>query len=296
MSLPALIGVTSLAAFSACVVWRTTWRRKRRARLSALPPCPNWDAILSRNAVYTHLSEPLKRRLAGMMHVFLDEKRIEGCGGLEMTDEIRVTIALQACVLLLGRTGRIFPRTQSVFVYPGTYAPDGLQMRDGLLAEPPPRLGEAWHRGPVVLAWDAASHALTGQQAEKSPVVHEFAHQLDDEDGQFDGTPVLRGRSSYAEWARVFHREFSALQRHVRRGLADVIDAYGATDPAEFFAVATETFFERPVALRREHPDLYRQLQRYYSLDPASWVVPDDQPECRPDDGRPAPGGAAGPP
>lgn len=271
------ICVALAVSLTACLAWRAERRRKRRDWLMALPPGPGWDAVLDRNMIYNQLPEPLKRRLVGLMHVFLDEKRLEGCGGLEMTDSIRVTIAAQACVLLLGRSGQVFPHTRSVFVYPGAYVSGRLEFRDGLLVESPRRLGEAWRRGPVVLAWDAASHALTGLQVAPSPVIHEFAHQLDHQDGQADGAAVPRGQSGYAEWARVFQREFFALRRRVRRGRADVIDAYGATNPAEFFAVATETFFERPTALRSQHPDLYRQLQGYYNLDTAGWQTPENQ-------------------
>jgi Mlc titration factor MtfA (ptsG expression regulator) len=149
--------------------------------------------------VYIHLPEPLKRRLVGMMHIFLDEKHIEGCGGLELTDEIRISIAAQACALLVGRAGRVFPHMRSVFVYPGAYVSGRLEWHNGLLAESHPRLGEAWHRGPVVLAWDVASRSLTGLQSVRNPVIHEFAHQLDDENGQMDGTPILVGQSGYAQ-------------------------------------------------------------------------------------------------
>jgi MtfA peptidase len=123
----------------------------------------------------------------------------------------------------------------------------------------------------VVLAWDAAAHRLSDARCGSNLVMHEFAHQLDSEGGPADGTPVLAGTSGYAEWARVFHREFEALRRRVRRSREDVMDSYGAANPAEFFAVATEAFFERSRDLRLRHPALYRQLQGYYRLDPAEW-------------------------
>ncbi|MFB3893406.1 MAG: zinc-dependent peptidase [Phycisphaerae bacterium] len=273
--IPLLAIAVAAVLLSVLLIRRAIWRRNRRAMLMGLPPEPDWAPILARNMVYAHLPEPLKRRLAGLMHVFLDEKRFEGCGGLEMTDEIRVTIAAQACVLLLGRTGGVFPQMRSIFVYPGAYVPDKLEMRGALLGDPIPRLGEAWHRGPVVLAWDESSRGLTGRAVVRSPVIHEFAHQLDSEDGPADGMPILPRSSSYADWARVLHREFVRLRRNVTRGRPDVIDAYGAENPAEFFAVVTETFFEHPHALRRQHPELYAQLRGYYNLDPAAWTMPD---------------------
>jgi hypothetical protein len=258
-------------------------RRARRRRLLALPAPPDWEPRLRRNIpVYTRLPEPLRGRLAGLVHVFLDEKRFEGCGGLEMTDEIRLTVAAQACILLLGGSGRFFPQMRSIFVYPAAYVTGRPEWDGALLAESHPRLGESWHRGPVVLAWDAASHRLTDMRGGRNVVMHEFAHQLDSEDGAGDGTPALAGRSSYAEWARVFHREFEALRRRAGRGQKETLDAYGATNPAEFFAVATEAFFERPEPLLRLHPDLYRQLQGYYNLDPAAWRTPADQSPAPP--------------
>jgi len=269
--------------------WATSARvnRARRARLLALPAPPDWEPILRRNVpAYNRLPEPLKGRLAGLMHVFLEEKRFEGCGGLEMTDEIRLTVAAQACILLLGGAGRLYPQMQSIFVYPAAYV-TGKPDQFGIIAtESRPRSGESWHRGPVVLAWDAACHRLNDAWRGRNAVMHEFAHQLDSEDGAGDGIPALPGQSSYAEWARVFHREFEALRLRAGRGQKDVMDDYGATNPAEFFAVATEAFFERSLALRRRHPDLYAQLQGYYNLDPAEWGVSAGQAPAPPAGGQ----------
>ena len=278
MELFALLCAALLAILTACLVlWALArgGRRSLRAKLLALPAPPEWDPVLLRNvAVYRRLPGPLKGRLAGLVHVFLHEKRFEGCGGLEMTDEIRVTVAAQACILLLGGAGRFFPRMQSIFVYPSTFLPVQ-RGRHGILTDDPrPRRGESWYRGPVVLAWDAAAHRLSDPRPGDNVVMHEFAHQLDSEDREVDGTPPLPDRSAYAEWARVFHAEFEALRRRAQRGRKDVIDEYGATNPAEFFAVATAAFFERSRAFRGRHPDLYRQLQGYFNLDPAEWPGP----------------------
>jgi hypothetical protein len=268
------VGVGFAVLLGGLAAWAAIARvnHARRARLLALPAPPEWEPVLRRNVpIYSRLPAPLQRQLAGLMHVFLAEKQFAGCGGLEMTDEIRITVAAQACILLLGGAGRFYPQMQSIFVYPAAYVTGRAERIDGLLEGIRPRAGESWHRGPVVLTWDAASHRLEGTRAGNNVVMHEFAHQLDSEDGAGDGVPVLPGQSSYAEWARVFHREFEALRRRAGRGEPDVMDEYGATNPAEFFAVATEAFFERSLALRARHPELYRQLQGYFQLDPAEW-------------------------
>ena len=140
------------------------------------------------------------------------------------------------------------------------------------------RLGEAWDSGAVVLAWDAVEHGTTIPDDGHNVVLHEFAHQLDFEDGKADGAPVLgsedfwfRQRSRYRAWARVLSREYEQLRAEIQQGQAEVLDGYGATNPAEFFAVATESFFERAVQMREKHPELYEELRRYYRQDPAQW-------------------------
>jgi len=132
--------------------------------------------------------------------------------------------------------------------------------------------GESWPTGAVVLAWDAVRRRAVDLGNAHNVVLHEFAHQLDQEDGAADGAPRLERPSSYATWAGILSREYAALQEHVERGQPTLLDAYGTTNPAEFFAVATETFFERPQEMRREHAELYAQLESYYRLDPAAWM------------------------
>ena len=246
-------------------------RRARRRRLLAAPFPYGWADILRRNVPpYRALSDAERRRLHGAVNVFLDEKRFEGCGGLEVTEEMRVTIAAQACLLLLNRPIAVYPRLRSVLVYPSTYVAG----KGGVFVEDAPastRLGESWTTGAVVLAWDSVKGGGLNFDDGHNVTLHEFAHQLDQADGAADGAPVLEARSAYRTWARVLSREYKALRRGVSRGARTLMRRYGATNPAEFFAVATETFFEKPRQMQREHPELFEELKRYYRTDPLAW-------------------------
>jgi hypothetical protein len=211
-------------------------------------------------------------RAAGLAQVFLAEKNFEGCGGLALTDEMRVTVAANACLLLLGRETGVYPRLQSVLLYPTTFvAQVAEEDGTGLVDEYDDEMdGEAWDIGAVVPAWDEVpTTPATG--ATRHVVLHEFAHQLDQETGEADGTPRLE--SGHEEWARVLAEAYAKLQLDADKRRPTVLDTYGAEDPSEFFAVATESFFEDPVALRRRHADLYAQLQGLYRLDPAGLIA-----------------------
>jgi Mlc titration factor MtfA (ptsG expression regulator) len=250
------------------------WLTGRRRDVLRRRPVPDgWPAIIEKNVPYVARLPPEDREeLAGHIQVFLAEKHFEGCGGLEITDEIRVTIAAQACVLLLHRQTEYYPNLVSILVYPTTYlVPSGWRTADGLVAdEPQARLGESWARDVIVLAWDSALAGAADIHDGHNVVLHEFAHQLDQEGGAGHGTPILPRRSMYVAWARVLGQEFDRLVRETERNHRTLIDSYGATNPAEFFAVVTETFFEKPRQLRSRHPALYRQLQQFYCQDPAS--------------------------
>jgi MtfA peptidase len=249
--------------------------RRRRRRLLAAPFPADWRAHLRLNvAVYEILTDTEQARLRDDLRVFIAEKSWEGCGGLTLTDEIRVAIAAQACLLLLGVEHDYFGRVQTVLVYPTAYrSPDGEVGPDGVVREGIGRLGEAWHRGPVVLAWDEVRAGGQNHRDGRNVVLHEFAHQLDFLDGLIDGTPPLRDAEQYREWQRVMTAEFDRLRADVEQGRATLLDAYGATNPAEFFAVATECFFEKPRQLQERHPEVYAVLRGYYCQDPAGWFT-----------------------
>jgi hypothetical protein len=250
------------------------FKERRRKDVRARPFPENWRQILAKNVpFYLRLPREDRGQLEGDVQVFLEEKRFEGCGGLEITDEIRVTIAAQACILLLHRDTDDYPDLEIILVYPSTYVDKRPRVAEGgiVVEDGSARLGESWERGVVVLAWDSVLRGAADLRDGHNVVLHEFAHQLDQEDGAADGAPVLERRNMYGAWARVLGREYEALVRADATGKRAVLDHYGATNPAEFFAVITEAFFERPHALRARHPELYEQLQSFYRQDPAAF-------------------------
>ncbi|MDA8434136.1 MAG: zinc-dependent peptidase [Nitrospiraceae bacterium] len=254
-------------------------RDHRRAEARKRPFPPEWEAFVRANvAHYRMLDDAEQAELRAMIQVFLEEKQWEGCGGLELDDEIRVTIAAQACLMQLGLPHDYYRNVQTILVYPSTVVPP--ERRPGMfeiatapLAAPVPLLGQAFLQGPVVLVWDAVLHGARHPEQGHNVVYHEFAHKLDMLDGAADGTPVIADRAQFAEWVEVCSYEFLRLRRLAEEGEKTFLDAYGATNEAEFFAVATEEFFDRPVALRKHAPDLYRVLSAYYRQDPAGRVT-----------------------
>lgn len=263
-----------IVVICAVILGKWYFRGVRRKRLMATPFSSGWEEIIVRNVpLYARLPASLKHRLHGHIQVLLAEKHFEGCGGLEMTDEIKVTIAAQASILLLNRNPRYYPGLDSILVYPSTFLSDTIQyLGDHVyIEEQAAHLGESWRRGALVLAWDSVKRGGMDVSDGQNVVLHEFAHQLDQEDGEADGAPVLERGALYAAWARILRKEYKRLQTKVRSGLKTVMDEYGATHPAEFFAVATETFFEKPHAMKRRHPELYEVLKEYYKLNPMEW-------------------------
>ena len=247
-------------------------KKWRRRRLGSRPFPYEWLTILERNVLYYRRlpladKEELKRHIL----IFLGEKRFEGCGGLEITDEIKLTIAAQACILLLHRETDYYPGLYSILVYPQAYvAPKTEFLPGGVIVEGADiRVGESWHHGSVVLSWDDVRRSASDIRDGHNIVYHEFAHQLDSSGGRRDGTPILRSHSLYIAWARILQKDYEKLRQDVSSNRDTLLDKYGAIDPAEFFAVATECFFERPGELQELHPELYNELKSFYQQDPA---------------------------
>jgi Mlc titration factor MtfA (ptsG expression regulator) len=246
--------------------------RRRRGKLLAGPFPAEWTGYLERNVpLYTRLNERERGILRDHIRILVAEKNWEGCGGLAMTDEVKVTIAAHAAVLLLGIEHDYFARVMSILVYPtGFRSPEGWQRPDGVVDLSVGALGQAWYDGPVVLAWDSVLEGGRDPRDGLNVVLHEFAHQLDYLDGMADGTPPLRRRGDYARWQEVMTREFERLKVEAGSGTPRVLDAYGAVNHAEFFAVATEAFFEKSREMCVRHPELYAVLSEYYGQDPAA--------------------------
>ncbi len=235
----------------------------------AQPVPAHWDGYLDDNvALAWGLDPALRQELLARVAAFIGETSWEGCGGLELTEEMQVTIAAQACLLTLGRADDLFTDVDTILVYPSTLVRPPRPL--GLFEQPRTPvghgmtvIGEAVLRGPVVLAWDAVLAGGRGL-APGNVVLHELAHKLDMATGQIDGTPPLARRAERARWAEVCTRVYDLHRARVDAGWPTAMDAYGATNEAEFFAVATETYFLRPVALAWEHPDLYHLLADFY--------------------------------
>ena len=248
---------------------------RRRERLKTQPFPVSWRTIVEDNlAVFRRLTPEDQAELLDHVQIFLAEKHFEGCGGLELTDEIRVTIAAQACLLLLHRKTDYYPNLHSILVYPSGNTEEAERyVGSGLWEEgPEDRLGHTSRElRALVLAWDAVRHGASDPTDGENLVLHEFAHQLDFENRSADGTPDLATHAQYVAWARVMGAEFNALRAAEAQGRPTFLDGYGATNPTEFFAVATEAFFERPRALKALHPELYRELQSFFEQDPVEF-------------------------
>ncbi len=238
--------------------------RRRRRRFDTPFPVA-WLPYVEALPFYGTLTPTEQERLRHILRVLAEEKRWEGCGGLAITDEVKVTIAAQAALLVLNFDDDYYPGVQTILVYPSAFIVD--YDADG---HPDVHLGEAWDDGPVVLAWDSAAHGAADHRDGINVVLHEFAHKLDQVDDLSDGTPALRDREAYVRWKEVMTQEYERLIRNDEAGHATLLDPYGAGNPAEFFAVATECFFEEARQLRREHPALYELFRDYYRQDPAT--------------------------
>ncbi len=248
-------------------------QRRNRVKRRSFPPL--WNAIIENHLpIYLQLSPDERRRLQGHIQVFLAEKQFIGCGGLQVTAEMKVTIAAVACLLLLNERGKYFPKLRSILIYPGTYFVNQTVATGNYVVEErrEARLGESWTQDQVILSWLQVKQDTDNWKDGHNVVLHEFAHQLDQEDRTANGVPILQHNSDYVIWAQVMTAEYQQLCHDIQKKAKTVMDGYGTTNPAEFFAVATETFYEKPRQLQRQHPVLYEQLQRYYQLDPVQWT------------------------
>ncbi|MDQ6961116.1 MAG: zinc-dependent peptidase [Mariprofundaceae bacterium] len=268
--------VIILSALAIGGLWGVLWYRhiqKRNTCFHAPFPEGRLTTLQTNIALYQRLPNPLQRELQGLIQVFVHEKQFVGCGGLEVDDEMRVTIAAFACVLLLNRPHQSYPHFSAIYVYPDAYIVK-LNSWDGVVESENSDvlLGESWQRGLVVLSWQAVLHGVSDTLDGHNVVYHEFAHKLDEEGGAVDGVPLLANASHHQSWARTMSNAFEALREKSNKGEATVLDDYGASEPEEFFAVLTETFFEKPHQLKASHPALYDEVRAYYRLDPAAWV------------------------
>ncbi len=232
----------------------------------------SWQKILNANVPYRRsLNEEMRKRLDARIVRFVERKYWEGCNGLDLTDEHRVTIAAHALRLTLGFDDDHFDNVKTVLIYPTPYrATTRDHIGSGVIIEGhSDRLGEAWYRGPVILAWSDIQDEIAQSRQERNVILHEFAHQLDFRNGpDADGVPPIESHGDAERWLSVMERGYERLCNECRQRRMPVLDCYGTTNLAEFFAVATEAFFETPQDLSREWADLYAELRWYYQQDP----------------------------
>jgi Mlc titration factor MtfA (ptsG expression regulator) len=259
------------------VLWllgKPWWLERKRKVLRAQPFPAAWRRILKQRVPYVNrLPADLQLQLKQHMQVFLAEKAFIGCNGLDITDEVRVTIAAHACLLILNRPSGYYPNLRQVLVYPDSFVVERDEVDAAGVAHRARQVlaGESWSQGQVILSWQDTLHGAAVVDDGQNVAIHEFAHQLDQENGSANGAPLLVRRAQRGSWSRVLGAEFAALQARSHRADDGLISDYGATDPGEFFAVISEAFFERPADMAQAHPALYRELSQFYQLDPLSW-------------------------
>lgn len=260
-----LLGVVVL--FIGFAVWHSKSRSDRRTSLRAKRLSDDdREALAKVFPLWKDVPEASRLQVEGWMHVFLDEKGFEACGQLEsVTHEMRLAVAAQACLLIAHRPQDYYERLKSVLLYPGAYRASDEHGESGV------RLGESWGTGSVVLGWKSVLQGGRNTEDGHNVVLHEFAHQIDQEDGSADGVPALEDGEDYGRWSKAFAPAYEAFCERANAGKRSVLDDYGATNPAEFFAVGTETFFEKPKAMKREEPEVYGMLVEFYGMDPSLW-------------------------
>lgn len=254
-------------------------KNQRRNRLLAEPISSAWHDYLTRNVRHFGRLDSTKRSLVRqVVQVLVAEKNWVGGAGLDVTEEMKVTVAGQAAVLGLGmEEPYYFDAVQTIILYRGPYEhPPLVQSHHWIVGEGIPVYGEAWHRGPIVLSWRNVLASGRNESDGRNVVFHEFAHYVDGLDGEVDGTPPLIGRQRQQIWYRVTEAGYLRLVGQARRDEVTLLDHYGATNRAEFFAVATECFFEQPHAMQRQHEELYGVLRDFYRQDLVRWL-PDAQ-------------------
>ena len=262
-----LILIGGLVCVGAFVFWHSRRAEKLRSKLRENRLDESQRALVIQNfPLWEKVPEDIREDAERWMQVFLAEKSFEPCGGLaEVTQEMRLAIAAPACLLIARRPQDYYDRLRSILVYP-----DAFSVKDEWGIEDI-RLGESWGTGSVVLSWQTVKQGDLNPEDGLNVVLHEFAHQIDQEDGAADGVPEFEELTDYGKWSEAFLPAYDEFCERVNAGKRSVLDDYGAESPAEFFAVATETFFERAKGLKREEPEIYAELVKFYGMDPSEW-------------------------
>ena len=242
------------------------WRQRQADRLDI--PAALWDEVEAGLPFLGHLTPAERAHLRQLARQFIAEKQWSGAQGLHLTPRIQLTIALQACLPILHLGLDWYAGWIGIVVYPGDFViPRKIMDEDGVVHEYDDEvMGEAWYGGPVLISWFEHPEDADGINV----VIHEFAHKLDMKSGDADGLPPMHEGMSRQRWSEVMSKAFDNFQQRVDRGEDTPLDPYGAELPTEFFAVASEAFFEAPELLKSEYPDVYEQFRLFYRQDPSA--------------------------
>jgi Mlc titration factor MtfA (ptsG expression regulator) len=264
--------VVILAIFAAVAYWRW-WQRKHRERLLQTPLTDHQCAIVAKQVPLTKsLPGELRASLAGKINLFLDQVEFVGCDGLIVTEEMKLSIAAQACLLVVN-SDTWYDNLTTILVYPNAFKSHHSERKGYVVSERETvRTGESWSRGPVILSWVHSQLGARDSHDGHNVVFHEFAHQIDDMSGRINGIPSLDNIQSLQAWAEAFDAAYKSHVHALQTGRKTFFDPYGASGPQEFFAVAVEAFFEKPKPFKHKEPGIYEQLAKFFRLDPSTWA------------------------
>ena len=261
-----------LALAAAIFGYRFWSKRQARAKRLTSPLTDQQRAIIEAKVPLTRkLPVELRAGFEGKINDFLHQVEFVGCNGLDVTEEMRLSISAQAC-LLVTNSDMWWHDLSTVLIYESAFKSREKTQHGMIVTERETvRIGESWQSGPVILSWEHTEHGNSNDKDGHNVVLHEFAHQIDSLSGHTDGAPLLNPDQKFTDWARVFTKAYKSHLKNVERGRETVLDAYGAEGPEELFAVAVEAFFEKPAALKEEEQEIYEQLSELFRLDPVNW-------------------------
>ncbi|MDH5544425.1 MAG: zinc-dependent peptidase [Gammaproteobacteria bacterium] len=256
------------------LLYKPRWRARRRKQIKDASFPAKWkNVLLTQWPLYREIPDLLKEGLHQRIQLFIQEKQFVGCDGFQITEEHRLLIAAQACLLVINKPYEYFDELKSILVYPSAFiVKHNRQLANGTIAEEQNvNSGEAWETGKIVLSWDDAYAGMINIKDGENVVIHEFAHLLDHTNGTANGAPLLEHAKNYDVWSKTFQTAYNRLLHNLHTGEKSVFNPYGAASPGEFFAVASEMFFERSRLFQSEEPELYQELVRFYAVDPTLW-------------------------
>lgn len=250
------------------------FKNRRRKKILGDPFPPSWIELIHQNVwQYRSLDDSQKQRVHDCTQVMVAEKNWEGIDGFKVTDEVRLTISATASLLTIGLDQTFyFDRVESILLHPGAIR--NQKMHRGRVVDESEDIflsGQAWQGGPLVFSWPSALQGSQQPGDGSNVVIHEFVHHIDGLDGEMGGSPIISDRELLSRWSSVFQRRYNELRDDLKDGRSVLIDEYAATNPAEFFAVAAESFFDSPRRLNRDLPDVYEVLKDYFAIDPVDF-------------------------